>query len=699
MKPKTLLAALVLCLNAAFSHAAFSLKGHVKAALIPEVRSIQPGRPFWIALKLHPEPGWHTYWKNPGESGLATKIKWTLPDGFKAGPVVWPFPQKVVVPPVTSYGFEGDVYLLTQIEPPAHLKPGSTAVLKAKADWLECSNVCIPDKAEVSLSLPIKSGAPELAAAEAFAEARSRLPLADSGWTMKAVRGGGKITLTAAAPSWFQGTINDAAFFPDEPGLINDAAPQKFVPVKSGFTLELAESSVSGPKPASVKGVLVSASGWRGAGSEKAIEVDSLIQNGAPAGAGRLLAAMAFSFVGGLILNLMPCVFPVLSLKVLGFVEQAGGSRAESFKHGLIFTGGVLVSFWTLAVALIALRAGGQQLGWGFQLQSPRFVMGLAGLFFLIGLNLLGVFEVGTSLTQAGGVLTGHQGWSGSFLSGVLATVVATPCTAPFMGSALGFALTLSPLGALMIFTSLAMGMSSPYLVLSGIPALLAFVPRPGAWMETFKQVMGFLMVATVLWLLWVLGNQTGSAGIVAALRSLWMFSLAAWIWGRWGTLLQTRGKRIASALAAIILLTFGTVWAFTSLAGLHLAPGGEAPAGEMAWEPYSAERLAELHKAGKPVFVDFSASWCLTCQVNERVALNQPEVQKKFKDLGISLLKGDWTSRDEKITEALQSYGRSGVPCYVLYGPDPNASPTVLPEILTPGIVLGALEKIRKTP
>jgi thiol:disulfide interchange protein len=698
VKAKTLFLCAVLSLLCPTSRASFLHHGHVKADLLSEVQSIQPGRPFWVILRLRPDKGWHTYWKNPGESGLPTKIRWTLPDGFQAGPFQWPSPERIVAPPVVSYGYEGEVFLLNRIVPPSNLRPGSTVVLNAKADWLECSNICVPDSVKLSLKLPVHSGfpAPNAAETKTFAEARSRLPLENSGWTVTADRTGQGIRVMATAPAWFQGEITEASFFPEDPHLINHSAAEKFQPTKNGFTIDLVESSASGPRPSSVKGVLVSASGWRGPGSEKAIEVEAPIQAGPGAQAFRsLLISIIFSFIGGMILNLMPCVFPVLSLKVLGFVEQVGGDRSESFKHGLIFTWGVLASFWTLAAALISFRAGGRQLGWGFQLQSPFFVMALSGLFFLIGLNLLGVFEVGTSLTQAGGALRGRQGWASSFLSGILATVVATPCTAPFMGSALGFALTQPPAGALAIFTSLGLGMSSPYLVLSGFPSLLAFVPRPGAWMETFKQAMGFLLLATVLWLLWVLGNQTGAAGVIIVLRSLWMFGVAAWIWGRWGNFLQSRGKRILSAHMSLALVIAGSAWAFSALSAAPASHGETMSVGEMSWEPYSPERVAELRRAGKPVFIDFSASWCLTCQVNERVALNQPAVAKKFKELDVTLLKGDWTSRDEKITQALQSYGRSGVPCYVLYGRDPNAPPTVLPEILTPGIVLKALEKL----
>jgi thiol:disulfide interchange protein len=374
----------------------------------------------------------------------------------------------------------------------------------------------------------------------------------------------------------------------------------------------------------------------------------------------------------------------------VGFVQQAGADPTKVRWHGIAFMAGVLVSFWILAGTLLALRAGGENLGWGFQLQSPAFLVVLSSLLFLFGLNLFGVFEIGTSLTRVGESVS-TTGLAGSFSSGVLATVVATPCTAPYMGSALGFALTQSNIDALLIFSSVGLGMAAPYVILTWNPRLLKFVPKPGAWMETFKQVLGFPMLATVVWLVWVLGVQMGVDAVVSLLAGLLLLGLGAWILGRWGTVMQSiRTRSIANVLA---LVAFGAGLALAlSTATSESAAATSKPAqttSSLGWEPYSPERVAQLKKAGTPLFIDFTAAWCLSCQVNERVALNTPEVAAAFRAQKIVLLKADWTRRDARITEALAQFGRSGVPLYVLIR---RGKTQLLPEVLTPAVVLNAL-------
>ncbi len=400
-----------------------------------------------------------------------------------------------------------------------------------------------------------------------------------------------------------------------------------------------------------------------------------------------------------MILNLMPCVLPVLSLKILGFVQQAGEDDSKSWQHGAVFTGGVLVSFLVLAGVLIALRAGGEQLGWGFQLQSPLFVTVISSFLFMFGLSLFGVFEVGTSLIGTGAKLDNRGGMAGSFLSGVTATVVATPCTAPFMGSALGFALIQSASQSLLIFGFLGLGMAFPYLLLSSVPSLLRFVPKPGAWMESFKQFMGFLLMATVVWLVFVIGSQTGVIGMTMLLSLLVCLGIGAWIYGRWGGINSLAGSRLAARAVALIVVAGSLVY---TMSILPVAPTGtsstsrtSATSGGLNWEPFSAQRVEDLREAGRPVFVDFTAAWCLSCQVNERVALHDSEVVEKFEALGITALKADWTSRDPEITRALARFGRNSVPLYVLYTGEAEAEPMILSEILTPGIVLEALESV----
>ncbi|HTL47637.1 MAG TPA: protein-disulfide reductase DsbD domain-containing protein, partial [Verrucomicrobiae bacterium] len=614
---------------------------HTEAELVSEVTSIQPGTPFWAGLHLKMEPRWHTYWRNPGDSGLPTQIKWNLPEGFEAGALQWPQPEKVDLPPLAVYAYENEVLLPVQITPPASLTPGQDIELKAKATWLACEEVCIPGQAELSLHLPVKAEvpAPDPAKATVFAETRARFPLRESEWRAEAFTGKKQFVLRITSPNAY--LLSGLSFFPYDEKLIDHAAPQTARKIESGYELILKRGNLFTGKLDALEGILVSKEGWRGAGSETSLEIKAPVTprdfpesaGGAPM---KLGAALVFAFLGGLILNLMPCVFPVLSIKILNFVEQASEQKIKPGLHGIAFTAGVLVSFWLLAGALIFFRAAGHEIGWGFQLQSPVFVGFLAVLFLILSLSLFGFFEIGLSLTGLGGFLTGKSGLGNSFFGGVLATVIATPCTAPFMGAALGFALTQPPAVSLAVFTLLGLGMAFPYLLLSFFPRLLAFVPRPGPWMSGLKKFMGVLLLATAAWLGWIFFLQSGA----------------------------------------------------------HVTTPGHG--GKIAWETYSDERLASLRASGTPVFVDFTAAWCLTCKVNEKIALDQDRVKKKFEELKIVPLKADWTSRDERIARALAGYGRSSIPLYVLYGPG-HSEPVLLPEIITADLVVQAVDKVFK--
>jgi len=403
-----------------------------------------------------------------------------------------------------------------------------------------------------------------------------------------------------------------------------------------------------------------------------------------------------FSFLGGMILNLMPCVLPVLSIKIMRFIKQAHDAHSKPWQHGLVFTAGVLSAFWVLAVALLILKAGGEQLGWGFQLQSPTFLIILSAFMFLLGLSMFGVFEIGTSLTTVGGQAPEKGGFFGSFMDGIIATVVATPCTAPFMGGALGYALTQPAYVSLLIFTFLGLGMAFPFALITSIPALLKYVPKPGRWMESFKQFMGFLLVATVIWLLWVLSQQTGSLVVLLVLLNLMFTSMAAWIYGRWGNLAMKERTRYTAWVLAILILVFSNGYVLANYDKYVQSTSETVLNTEgIQWQPYSDELLNRLLSEGKPVFIDFTASWCLSCQVNEKVAFSSEEVQKKFQELGVVPLKADWTKRDPEITRALSRFGRQSVPLYLLYSGKPGAKPKILPEVLTPGIVLEALESL----
>ena len=665
---------------------------NVKASLLSEQAGIQPGQPVSLGLRLEMADGWHTYWKNPADSGLPTKLAWTLPAGFTADPLQWPRPERISLPPLMSYGYDDEVLLPVTLHAPADLPVGQPVRLAARADWLECKEICLPGKADVEITLPVEAAARPSEHAALFAKTRALLPGDGSAWKPRALSVPKRLVL-AFSP---QAAPHEAYFFVDQAQVIEYAEPQKLLRTSDGFTLELTPA-VNGAAPERLSGVLVTET----VSGTQAVAVDAAVETAAMAPAGTEVATRATgsvwvpigaAFLGGLLLNLMPCVLPVLSLKVLGFVRQAG-ERAV-WRHGLAFTAGVVLSFWALAGIMLALRAGGESIGWGFQLQSPGFVAILALLFLLIALNLLGVFEVGMSLVGTGsGALQGASGLASSFWSGLLATVVATPCTAPFMGSALGFSLGQPRLHSLLVFTALGLGMSSPYLLLSASPRLLRFVPKPGPWMTRIKELLAVPMLATVVFLCWLLGQQTGVDGMAWLLAAFIPVALGAWTFGRASqAALEGRPHRGRIAWAGVLVLA-GLVLALTR-ATEPVAVAPAAAADVLGWEPFSVERRDALRAQGTPVFIDFTASWCLSCQVNERVALDTPAVRAKLREHGVVLLKADWTRRDDRITEALASYGRQGVPLYVLYGRDRDAPPRMLPEVLTSGIVLRALDE-----
>lgn len=685
-----------------------------EAELISEGESIQPGQPFWVALRLKADDDWHTYWINPGDSGLATSIKWELPEGFQAEAIQWPYPERIEAPPLVSFGYDGEIYLLIKITPPANFK-GDKAKLVANAKWLVCKEACLPASAKLNLEIPVKNESPKPDAkwASVFADTRAKQPVTATDWNINAsLAGKDTLIVNVIPPAGFKGDITKGTFFPLKAEVIDYAAPQVWKKDGPGYRLELKRAADT-EAPTKLEGILVSSVPLKDGGREKALNVDvaigaatNAVPSGGtvanatpkpPAGLNSLLYAILFSFIGGLILNLMPCVLPVLSIKVLDFVKKASDDKAKTWQHGLVFTLGVLVSFWTLAGALIALKASGEKLGWGFQLQSPTFLIILSTIFFLFGLNLFGVFEVGTSLMGVGSNAVNSSGWFGSFASGALATMVATPCTAPFMGSALGFALTQPLWASMLIFTSLGLGMSSPYILLSFSPSLLKFVPKPGAWMETFKQFMGFLLMATVVWLGWVLGHQAGVDAVVGLMMALVIMGMGGWVLGRWGSLINTNRTRLIAQVITVLLIFAGA--GFAVMTAKDGAPEGTTiKNGEgIAWQQFSPKMVEDMRAAGKPVFIDFTATWCLSCQVNERVTFRSKEVQDQFKKLGIVPLKADWTSRDETITKTLEGFGRSGVPLYVLYNPK-ESEPKILPEVITPSIILEEFKKLEKT-
>jgi thiol:disulfide interchange protein/DsbC/DsbD-like thiol-disulfide interchange protein len=671
----------------------------VTAELLLEKPSVAPGESFDVALRMRMKEGWHTYWKHPGDSGEPTDISWKLPPGFTAGEIQWPYPEKISLAPLTTYGYEGEVMLLVPFKAAADAKPGTTARVTADAYWMVCEKVCIPEEVKLTLDVPIGASpaAPAGPAVSAFASTRAKLPAATNDWKIAASEEGKELVLRLDPP---QGVALDGKvqFFAGSGPLIEYSAPQPTSVEGGVVTMKLTRSPYLTGTPQRINGVLLTANG-------SAFELDVPLtaatavapgSTAAPATTAvppTLLFALALAFAGGVILNLMPCVFPVVSLKVLAFVQQAGDEPRRVRAHGLTFAAGVLVAFWALAALLLALRAAGEEIGWGFQLQSPGFVAAMAFLLFGLGLSLAGLVEIGTSLTRIGGASSG--GYRSSFMNGALATVVATPCTAPFMGAALGFAMTQSAGTSMLIFTALGAGMAAPYVALSAWPALLRFLPRPGQWMVRFRQLTAFPLFATVAWLVWVFGHQTGIDGVLRLLLGLTLLALGLWIWGQWVTLSAAERTKWLARTAGAGFIVGGLVLAATSAPTATASPASNATDG-IAWEVYSEAKVAEHRAAGRPVFIDFTAAWCLTCKVNERIALSSSEVHQLVKTRNIAMLKADWTSKDPAITRALAGFGRSGVPLYVLYDADPAAQPRLLPEVLSPGILVNAFSEVK---
>ena len=679
---------------------------HVEARLVVERVSAQPGKAITVGLQLRMTPEWHTYWKNPGDSGLPTRIQWVLPEGWKAGAIQWPYPKTLPVGPLMNYGYEDEVVLLSDLTPPAGAS--GPAKIIARAEWLVCKDVCIPEKGELDLVLPVapQEPAPNLGGKAAIDNARSMLPVEAPGWTFESAISG-KNLIVRMTPPQGRAAPAKAAFFPERENLIETAAPQKITREGNSIRIEMKLADPIAPGFQSVSGVAVAESGWAGVG--KAIEVVAPAGSLPPLAAagslspsdgigGSVLFALAFAFLGGILLNLMPCVFPVLGIKVVGFVEHAHGDARAMRLQGAIFALGVVLSFLVLAEIMLLLRSSGTQLGWGFQLQSPAFVTVLAALFFLLALNLSGVFEWGAFAQSMTSNLSAQGRYADAFLSGILASVVATPCTAPFMGAAVGFTLAQSVGVALAVFGMLGVGMALPVVVLSLFPRFLRILPKPGAWMETFKQVLAFPLYATVAWLAWVIGAQAGNDAVLAILAGLVLIAMGAWVYGRWGH----SGRLWHSALAALLAIAGLLVaWPRGDLVegpgpvtqgGATATPG--AKAGELPWQPWSPDAVRDLLAQGSPVFVDFTAAWCVTCQVNKRVALHNGAVIKSFAAHGVVALRADWTRQDPRITTTLSALGRNAVPVYALYIPG-ESSPHLLPEVLTPSLVLEELSRL----
>lgn len=659
---------------------------HLSVQLVAPPAQLYPGQNFTAGLYFKLEPGWHVYWTNAGDSGEPPAIHWTLPNGVTAGAMQFPAPKRLPLGPLMDFGYENQVLFPISIHVGSTFKPsGSSVPLSGKVTWLVCREVCIPGKATLSLTRTALTSAPAnpttIAADQQLVnQFESKLP--------QPLPSGDKASFHAA-PNGFALTVKtgqpvkSAEFFPFDQNVIANAAPQPVKSFANGVEITLTKDESLKATPGDLHGVLVLADG-------RAYDIHAapgaLALAAAPS-ASALARIFLLAFVGGIILNLMPCVFPVLFLKGLALVQSSAEERRKLRLHGIVYTIGILVCFWDIVGALLALRAAGHNFGWGFQFQSPAFIVVLSLLLFFLGLSLAGQFEIGLSATSAGSRLAAKQGYAGSFFTGILAVVVATPCTAPLMGAAIGYALASSNVVSVGVFTAVALGLATPFLLLAFNPAWTRLLPRPGAWMEVLKQVVSIPLFATVIWLVWVFNQTAAASSMVFLLTGFLLLAIAGWILGRW----PAKGVATSAAVLVLAAAVAVPVWAMHSL-----APTPAAHAQEAQWQPFSPQLVAQYRAEGKPVFVDFTASWCLSCQVNERVVLDRADVQRRLKSSGVELVRADWTRRDETIANALAALGRDGVPAYALYPADPNAPPKLLPEVLTPGIVFRALDGIR---
>ena len=693
---------------------------HLTAELVALGPAIAPGGTQQVGLVLTLDKGWHVYWTNPGDSGEPPRIAWTLPVGITAGPMQFPIPQRLPLGPFMDFGYEGVVAFPVTIAAAPTRKPGPVH-LDAQVSWLVCAEVCVPGKAHLGIDLTVQPGVPQAPLAGALGEALSLIP--------KPLPAGAKFTAIGGAQQ-FVLTLNDgrrktnAEFYPypsevaanesQPPDAIINAAEQKIEPLRDGVRLTVQRSPDLATLPATLHGVFKLSDTVAYDVSAPVVPGEVAEASSGTAPSTTAIGAIGLAFLGGILLNLMPCVFPVLFLKGLALVQGSTQNRAHLGRHGLVYALGILLSFWGIVAVLLVLRAGGSHAGWGFQLQSPVFIALLASLIFLLALSLAGQFEIGLSLTSAGSSLVdradpdntraGKQSYSGSFFTGVLATVVATPCTAPLMGAAIGFALTQSTAVIFAVFTALALGLAAPYLLFSWQPAWVRVLPRPGAWMELLKQITAVPLFATAIWLAWVYGQLHASGGVDQMALLLCCFlvlAIAGWALGRWPA-------RWASRITAVVLIALGLAIPLSQTRGAGRA-GAAAQKGieqtnaaaangaELVWQPYSEQALDAARAAGHPVFLDFTAAWCLSCQFNERAVLRSADVESALRAHNFVLLKADWTNGDPGITQKLASLGRAGVPTYVVYSAAAGSAPDVLPELLTKGLVLAAIERDAK--
>ena len=664
--------------------------GKVVASLVSSHDTIAPGGTFHIALRTQLDDHWHTYWRNPGDSGEPVHIKWTLPEGIEAGPIIWPLPKPVPTGPIVNYGFEGAPLFVTSFTVPETARLGEIITLSADFYYLVCYDICIPESGQLNLPIFIGPSAMDEIWNAQIGQALAASPKA--GQVQGAIENKAGV-LSLSFTNLPEADFSKAYFFPYKQGVLGHSEPQKITLGGQGLKLETqAEFLWDGDVPSKLGGVLTYEKDGIYTGTEVSLRVGESLAIGAQKQASAipaakvsgatLITAIFGALIGGLILNLMPCVFPVISIKALSIAKSAHGERAAIKREAWLYTAGVIAAFLLLTLILLGLKAGGSEIGWGFQLQSPKVVAALALLLFVIGLNLLGTFEFGSGLQNTGASLTHKQGAAGSFFTGALAVVVATPCTAPMMAGAVGYALAAPAIVTLAIFMALAVGFALPFLLIAYVPSLLAKLPKPGPWMERFKEILAFPMFAAAIWLVWVLSLQAGEDGVLAVLSAMLAAGFAIWALKRSGGLAKILAT--LSILAALAL-------PLTPSANTNVKADAAAKLDSQVW---SQARVDALVAEGRPVFVDFTAAWCVTCKVNEKTVLYKSKTQKLFEDTNTAFLVADWTNKDDIIAAELAKYGRAGVPLYLVYSPQSQdfVSPAILPQILTYKVIKKAL-------
>ena len=675
----------------------------VQADLVADTSAIAPGRPFTVGLRLRMAKEWHTYWRYSGDFGLPTEIQWELPAGFKAGKIQWPLPERQVTGgDIVTFGYDGEVLLMTEITPPANLPVGPVTI-QARVSWLVCKESCVPGEADLKITLPISTGGTEIANAELFAKFRAELPRtfdASAGFAVSRSITSKEIVIEIAGLT--PGEEKALDFYPLPPDasvVIGDPVVTRAAG-SARVRIPLQSESAAA---AQFTGVVAfdrdnHRQGWEIPVAAFAPPRVSSAITASPTPAGGLFYFLWLGFLGGLILNVMPCVLPVLSLKIFSFIQQAGEAPGRVLRLGLTYCAGIFTWFLGLAILLVALRAAGNEVGYAVQFQNPFFIVGLCAVVFVFALNLLGVFEIilpGEVQNRLAGA-TAREGYGGAYFQGLLATVLATSCTAPLLGAALGFALSQPGPIVLVMFAAVALGMASPVLLLTARPGWMKYLPRPGAWMERVKQITGFVLLATVLWLLWIVGQMRGVDAIIWCGALLLGLAIAAWLFGAFVTPMSAPSTRRKALVAiAVILLAVGFV-TIREIAGSEKLTGPISSVGTdpkaIAWEKFTPDRLDRAVAEGRPVFIDFTADWCVNCKFNERVVLESDEVRAALRDRGFLALKGDWTRNDPDITRMLKKFQRAGVPLYLVY-PVAGGVPQVLPELLTKQIVLDALQ------